>query len=213
MEDNNYGEYPVFNTEYYTTDKNIDDETYERRKAQNRAAQRAFRERKEGKLRELTIKLQNAEKEREKLEIQLKQLREKNVKLGMENQMLLSGGGSISISPVNDINDNRNDNRNDNIMFKFPTKKEFINKSVDLSQHDSSNSNILIGQSYEINDEKLLTISAIWDYLVEFKQLNEDVEINISKIMEELRGKEECHGFGPAYKLSLVNEIIIRHVM
>ena len=213
MEDNNYGEYPVFNTEYYTTDKNIDDETYERRKAQNRAAQRAFRERKEGKLRELTIKLQNAEKEREKLEIQLKKLREKNVKLGMENQMLLSGGGSISISPVNDINDNRNDNRNDNIMFKFPTKKEFINKSVDLSQHDSSNSNILIGQSYEINDEKLLTISAIWDYLVEFKQLNEDVEINISKIMEELRGKEECHGFGPAYKLSLVNEIIIRHVM
>ena len=213
MEDNNYGEYPVFNTEYYITDKNIDDETYERRKAQNRAAQRAFRERKEGKLRELTIKLQNAEKEREKLEIQLKKLREKNVKLGMENQMLLSGGGSISISPVNDINDNRNDNRNDNIMFKFPTKKEFINKSVDLSQHDSSNSNILIGQSYEINDEKLLTISAIWDYLVEFKQLNEDVEINISKIMEELRGKEECHGFGPAYKLSLVNEIIIRHVM
>ena len=210
MEDNNYGEYPVFNTEYYTTDKNIDDETYERRKAQNRAAQRAFRERKEGKLRELTIKLQNAEKEREKLEIQLKQLREKNVKLGMENQILLSGGGSISISPVND---NRNDNSNDNIMFKFPTKKEFINKSVDLSQHDSNNSNILIGQSYEINDEKLLTISAIWDYLVEFKQLNEDVEINISKIMEELRGKEKCHGFGPAYKLSLVNEIIIRHVM
>lgn len=207
MEDNNYGEYPVFNTEYYTTDKNIDDETYERRKAQNRAAQRAFRERKEGKLRELTIKLQNAEKEREKLEIQLKQLREKNVKLGMENQILLSGGSSsISISPVSD-------NRNDNIMFKFPTKKEFINKSVDLSQHDSSNSNILIGQSYEINDEKLLTISAIWDYLVEFKQLNEDVEINISKIMEELRGKEKCHGFGPAYKLSLVNEIIIRHVM
>lgn len=210
MEDNNYGEYPVFNTEYYTTDKNIDDETYERRKAQNRAAQRAFREREEGKLRELTIKLQNAEKEREKLEIQLKKLREKNVKLGMENQILLSGGSSsISISPVNDINDNRNDN----IMFKFPTKKEFINKSVDLSQHDSNNSNILIGQSYEINDEKLLTISAIWDYIVEFKQLNEDVEINISKIMEELRGKEKCHGFGPAYKLSLVNEIIIRHVM
>lgn len=209
MEDNNYGEYPVFNTEYYIKDKNIDDETYERRKAQNRAAQRAFRERKEGKLRELTIKLQNAEKEREKLEIQLKQLREKNVKLGIENQMLLSGGSNISISPLNDINDNINDN----IMFKFPTKREFINKSVDLSQHDSNNSNILIGQSYEINDEKLLTISAIWDYLVEFKQLNEDVEINISKIMEELRGKEECHGFGPAYKLSLVNEIIIRHVM
>ena len=207
MEDYNYGEYPVFNTEYYITDKNIDDETYERRKAQNRAAQRAFRERKEGKLRELTIKLQNAEKEREKLEIQLKQLREKNVKLGMENQILLSSSGSsISISPVSD-------NRNDNIMFKFPTKKEFINKSVDLSQHNSSNSNILIGQSYEINDEKLLTISAIWDYLYEFKQLNEDVEINISKIMEELRGKDKCHGFGPAYKLSLINEIIIRHVV
>ena len=48
-----------------------------KRKAQNRAAQRAFRERKESKLKELEAKLLASEEERQKLLDELEQIKSK----------------------------------------------------------------------------------------------------------------------------------------
>lgn len=232
-----------------------EEEIHQRRKAQNRAAQRAFRERKEGKLKELSGKLKEAELLREKLESQLNDLKEKNLLLDMENQMLqkrqqhiqfqqtipsstfesttinfdkspLTNSDSNNNNNININNSSNNSNNNSNkglgfneiLSFKFPntTKCDFIDGTIDWESHGRSNESEIyankIGESYKHENEKVLTISAIWDYLVEFTNLNEDYTIDIPGIMSELRGKEVCHGFGPAYPLNLVNEIILKYI-
>ena len=219
-----------------------EEELYQRRKAQNRAAQRAFRERKEGKIKELSNRLQDAEESRERLEKQLSELRERNKRLNMENQMLqkqqqfqqqsqtfqpvkddaysspgagadVSGGGGGDESGLVDGLDIQ-----DILSFKFPntSKYEFINGTIDWNSHGHGNESgyhaSKIGESYRHDSSKLLTISAVWDYLVEFANLNEEYKLDIPGIMNELRGKEVCHGFGPAYTLQLVNDIVCRHI-
>lgn len=215
-----------------------EDEVYQRRKAQNRAAQRAFRERKEGKLKELSNKLEKAEIARLNLEKQLNELKQKNMVLDMENQILqkqkeqqqyfTESSNSINNknnnkSPYSNIEESYSSNTeisdaNKVLSFKFPNtnKCDFIEGTIDWALHGQENmskqySNI-IGESYEYEEEKVLTISAVWDYLVEFTELNSEISLDIPGIMTELRGKEICHGFGPAYPIALVNGIIQKHV-
>lgn len=242
---------PTSNTSYSSPDgaatvKNgttgpSEEELYQRRKAQNRAAQRAFRERKEGKIKELSSRLQDAEVSRERLEKQLSELRERNKRLNMENQMLQKqqqfqqqsqtfqpvqddaytspgareGGGGVG---GNDHGLADGLDIQDILSFKFPntSKYEFIEGTIDWSSHGQENESgyhaSKIGESYRHDSNKLLTISAVWDYLVEFANLNEEYTLDIPGIMNELRGKEVCHGFGPAYALQLVNDIVCRHI-
>lgn len=217
-------------------------ELYQRRKAQNRAAQRAFRERKESKLKELSNKLKQAEMEREKLERQLAELKQKNKILDIENQILQKQ------KAVDSSNTSSNSEyRHDRIVFKnedgtkninwspstignnidaidkvisytFPStnKRDFIDNTIDWSKHGTNNRSNTesekLGQSYSVNDEKVLTISAVWDYLVEFSKLNPSLNLDMANIMKDLRGKEVCHGYGPAYPIGLINEIIERNV-
>lgn len=208
-----------------------EEELYLRRKAQNRAAQRAFRERKEGKLKELSGKLEVAEKARLQLEKELDDIKQKNILLGMENQYLQQSKSSIgntSITSQNSITSSSSPQLNDKLnttntqlqqQFKFPsaTKSDFILGTIgasNLSKHqltetDLANDSFKVGSSYEIKEQRVLTISAVWDYLMEFLTLNEDLDVDVSVIMVNLRGKEVCHGFGPAYPLDLVNQIIM----
>lgn len=200
-------------------DQPTEEELYQRRKAQNRAAQRAFRERKEGKLKELSGQLANAESAREKLEKQLEELKQKNLMLDLENKILQQQQDGQLI----DENEKRiylNAAEAKSILsFKFPStgKRDFIEGTIDwTARGDADKSRIeagKLGYSYENEDgEKVLTISAVWDYLVEFSKLNDNVVLNIPEIMMELRGQEKCHGFGPAYPLTAVNEIIVQHI-
>lgn len=220
-----------------------EEDLYQRRKAQNRAAQRAFRERKEGKLKELSGKLKSAELEREKLERLLEELKQKNQQLDLENKLLQrqqfqpqsqsshsinnlgeglnglenSAMGSVNKSPFT-ATSTVEETTEKLLLFKFPntTKCDFIAGTIDWARHGRDDSSALeaskVGQSYEIDNEKVLTISAVWDYLVEFTALNGEYELDIPGIMTELRGKEMCHGFGPAYPLGVVNNIILDHV-
>lgn len=207
-----------------------DEELYQRRKAQNRAAQRAFRERKEGKLKELSNKLQEAEASREMLEKQLNDLKEKNLMLDMENQMLQQQKEQqkLSLNSINNLNSLLMKGSNtptstietnelqEILSFKFPctSRTDFIDGTIDWGAHGGKREigTTSMGESYNYENEKVLTISAVWDYLVEFTKLNDDYSVDIPGIMDELRGREVCHGFGPAYPIHLVNDIILRHL-
>jgi AP-1-like transcription factor len=217
-----------------TSNGPTEEELYQRRKAQNRAAQRAFRERKEGKLKELSGKLKDAEVEREKLEKILNELKQKNQQLDMENKLLQKQRSQSQQGNSSNILDNSltasmnkspfttnstvEESSEKVLLFKFPntTKCDFIAGTIDWSRHGRGDDSALeaskFGHSYEIENEKVLTISAVWDYLVEFTALNDDYELDIPGIMDELRGKEKCHGFGPAYPISLINSIIMNHI-
>lgn len=191
---------------------------YQRRKAQNRAAQRAFRERKDTKIRELADKLDAAEQQRQRLERELEQMKQHNAMLDVENQMLLEAqqaqgaANSISNTPPSTLSPS--------FGVSAPAKTDFIISTLgpqEMSVHGITPEQIQSqaskpGPSYVRDDEKLLTISAVWDYIMEFTNLNEDIHIDISRVMDRLRGNEVCHGFGPAYPLRLINEILMESI-
>ncbi|QPG74698.1 hypothetical protein FOA43_002031 [Brettanomyces nanus] len=183
--------------------KLTDNQLYQRRKAQNRAAQRAFRERKEGKLRELSAKLDMAESEKRELQKQLQDLKQKNSMLDMENKLLHKD----STSPPQHLSPS-------NGSFAFPqfTREKFIEGSVDMNKH-IWNDDMLGSKRYDVDHTSLLTASAVWDYLVEFGKMNEEIEVDIPGIMNDLKGKEVCHGYGPAYSLGLVTATLKKHII
>lgn len=69
-----------------------DEDIVTKRKAQNRAAQRAFRERKEARVRELEQKLSESEKEKKRLFFENERLKKENTVIATENQVLLATG-------------------------------------------------------------------------------------------------------------------------
>jgi len=200
-------------------------ELYQRRKAQNRAAQRAFRERKEGRLRDLSEQLSAVQAEKEKLQRQLEEMKQRNMFLDMENKFLQERGyfagkdGTVqsAISPITATDTSGSNSSTSppsaNGSFVFPefTKEKFINGSINMDKHTWVKDQ-LRSKTYEVDNAAVLTVGAVWDYLVEFAKMNDDINIDIPGVMKDLRGKEVCHGFGPAYKLRLVNETLRHHI-
>ncbi|GMM28513.1 Yap3 protein [Martiniozyma asiatica (nom. inval.)] len=191
----------------------------QRRRAQNRAAQRAFRERKEGKLKELGDKLALAEEQRLKLEKELNEIKQRNILLDLENQFLQqqSDKGTTTTNSTSPMSEHITQPDTSNFQFPSKQKSDFILGSIDYQKHNILPENILessqyVGESYQHEEDKVLTISAVWDYIMEFSNLNENITVDVPGIMLQLKGKEVCHGFGPAYPIGVINDIIMDNV-
>ncbi|KGU06729.1 fluconazole resistance protein 3 [Candida albicans P87] len=186
-----------------------EEELQMKRKAQNRAAQRAFRERKESKLKELEAKLLASEEERQKLLDELEQIKKQNISIATENEILKHNGmGNIN----NDvqIGNLSSYGRLQVDKFNFPkTQKDFIEHVLQGTNHQLKDENK--DKVYNDNQgHKLLALGAVWDYL-QIKAEEADLDFNsidFNDVMEKLKGNEKCHGYGPAYPLELVNEAI-----
>lgn len=165
-----------------------------RKKAQNRAAQRAFRERKEAKLKELERKLMESEQNRESLLKEVEQLRRQNLEINTENKLLLEKGGSSLPSKV--LSDPLKD------KFTFPTEDEFFSSIV--SNHGYPVKKLSLHYQNE-QGKKLLTVPATWEYL---HRLSDEQDFDIYFVMENLKGKEVCHGHGPAYLKEVIDELV-----
>lgn len=206
----------------------LEEELLLKRKAQNRQAQRAFRERKETRLKDLQSKLDQSEQERQQLLDQLACIRQQNISITTENQMLKnsqSQDDSTSNYSSNLSNSNRkssvssslyyDNNRIKNHKFNFPTTEQhFIDGLISGTGHSIENRDIRITYDSPENGAKLLGIGAVWDYLLLKAEENEiDAEnIDIKAIMTKLRGHEICHGYGPAYPLDLVEMSFVSQV-
>ncbi|ODV60441.1 uncharacterized protein ASCRUDRAFT_36130, partial [Ascoidea rubescens DSM 1968] len=87
--------------------------------------------------------------------------------------------------------------------------------------HDNlslSKNNKLIYNSID-GSEKLLSIAAVWDYLIQFETLNSDIlnnqlnlDLDFLQIINNLKGNEKCYGLGPAYPLSKINQTIVAYL-
>ena len=209
-------------TKKHARKKLSNQELYQRRKAQNRAAQRAFRERKEGKLRDLSEQLSAVQAEKEKLQRQLEEVKQRNMFLDMENKFLQEKGHFMNKDGVTQATASPTDasgstssgspqSANGSFVFPKYTREKFINGSVDMGKHTWGKDKFR-SKTYEVDNAAVLTVGAVWDYLVEFAKMNEEISIDMPGVMSDLRGKEVCHGFGPAYKLRLVNETLQRHI-
>lgn len=181
-----------------------EEELYLRRKAQNRALQRLFRERKESKLKDLSTKLSKTELEKERLLKELENLRKQNTVLLTENQVLLKSGSitTSSSSPVaTDLLDN--------VEFSFPiNKKMFISDLVSNTEHDLKKAYTYDTLIYQHEGNKMLSVGAVWDYLHQYSSNHEELEIDIGKVMNYLKGSEKCHGYGPGFSIDVVKALI-----
>ncbi|KAI5964165.1 FCR3 [Candida pseudojiufengensis] len=171
-----------------------------KRKAQNRAAQRAFRERKETKLKELETKLLQSEEERQRLIDQLDSIRKQNLSITSENDFLRNNDGSHIMPHTNVTTIDK---------FNFPqNQQEFIAHIMKDSGHTYDETKV--NAVYNQEGEKLLALGAVWDYLqIKAEEANLDSSsIDFTEVMSKLKGNERCHGYGPAYSLNLVNKVI-----
>lgn len=177
-----------------------------KRKAQNRAAQRAFRERKETKLKELETKLLQSQEERQKLMDQLDLIRRQNISILTENEILRSNGTNYAENP--------REHRVPPVATKFYFPKnedDFIATMVGGTSHDVQPQYLhKVYDSPGHPGDKTLGIGALWDYLlIKAEEMGlEEGSMDILEIMTKLRGNERCHGFGPAYSLDLVDQVI-----
>lgn len=184
-----------------------EEELAKKRKAQNRAAQRAFRERKETKLKDLEIKLLQSEDERQKLLQQLDQIRQHNLTMQTENQLLRSGNDAPS-HHIGLYAEHANRGAN---KFTFPQNpREFVESLYAGTSHKIKDETY--NKIYEEPDEpgkKVLAVGAVWDYLqIKAEQPEYEGKLDCYEVMLKLKGSEKCHGFGPAYPLELVDKAI-----
>lgn len=162
------------------------------KRAQNRAAQRAFRERKETRLKELEQELLESERHRKKLDDELEELRKVNLEMSAENRMLLEQGM---------LGDNGAQGKH----YAFPQESDCEHsKSLHETKRYHSNFIQTQGHYYDESGKEVLTINATWDYL---HKLSEQMEFNVTAVLDCLKGSEVCHGFGAAYPRSLVDQL------
>lgn len=156
-----------------------------RRKAQNRAAQRAFRERKEQRFKKLEAQLTESEEERNRLKQELELLRRENEIIASRKQSA-PGPAPPVVQAVP----------------TFPSAEYYVSSLT--AGHDSKGPKDTY-VVYEDNDDTMMGAGAVWQYLVEHERAD---DIDFQAVMEYLKPLAVCGGFGPVFRLSDVSKAI-----
>lgn len=196
-----------------------EEELKARKKLQNRAAQKAFRERKDNKMKQLEEKLIATETNRQELLKEIEELRKLNMEVNTENKILLQKHNDISENDNNNNNDSNSD-KNTNSNFSFPTEDEFfetmvidsikndVNDKVFKHEDGTINEQSFIRENIHFTDEsgkQFFTVPATWDYLSELQEI-EDFDVYF--VMQSLKGKQVCDEHGPSYPKSLIDKFV-----
>lgn len=160
------------------------DDAKERKKAQNRAAQKAFRERKEIRLRELEEKLEESEENRRELTEKIKFLKQQN----QQQSNMYYHDGLHNISPQ---------------TYTFPSQREFYDTLVAKEIHGELKENE--DRYLDDSGKETLPIAAAWEYL---HDLLSHKDFDIYAVMQSLQGREVCHGHGAAYPKALIDRVV-----
>ncbi|KAJ5960495.1 uncharacterized protein N7479_007645 [Penicillium vulpinum] len=173
-----------------------------KRKAQNRAAQRAFRERKEQHVRDLEDKVSNLKQASDTLQADNERLKRELARYTTENEILRAtsqhpnhGNASANANPEPTVT---------GPMKYTPTDfhDTFMPEGPDT--HRSPQHRLLVCPT---TGEKLLDARATWD-LIQKHELYERGQLDIGDITERLKGMSQCDGQGPAFKEGQVRKAI-----
>ncbi|KAF7533050.1 hypothetical protein G7054_g7416 [Neopestalotiopsis clavispora] len=177
---------------------NSDDEdmtpAQSRRKAQNRAAQRAFRERKERHVKELEAKVAALEAAQQQTSTENDQLKRDLQKMSTENEVLratsnMSQNGSMS--PAS------NPPTTTGPMRFNPT--DFYSDL--LANHTNKTPSHRVVESE--TGERLLAAGATWDLIVNHAAFKKGL-VDVGDVSERLKSKARCDGQGPVFEESEV---------
>ncbi|KAI9041169.1 putative bZIP transcription factor (Fcr3) [Aspergillus affinis] len=168
-----------------------------KRKAQNRAAQRAFRERKERHVRDLEDKLNSLEEESNTLLADNERLRRELAKFTTENEILRATSGSASRS---------NNPPDSGPITTGPLRyspTDFYSNIVPNGEPVRRHRVLVCSET----GEKLLDVSTTWEYIQNHELFKHGL-VDIAQVAEKLKGRAQCDGQGPAFRESQVRTAI-----
>ncbi|KAG0668112.1 hypothetical protein C6P43_004325, partial [Kluyveromyces marxianus] len=201
-----------------------EEEQIRRKRAMNRAAQKAFRERKEARVKQLEQQLKDSERDREQLLSELEDLRKHNIEMHAENRILLQTksagvpgvpgvGQSIPLPLAQGLGQGQGISQSIPqglgpgtcpTKFTFPSKRDFVEELIDLQDqtYDAETVSRTQPVNYSHDGQEMMTISATWEYL---HKVSERIDFDLSLVMCKLKGKQVCHGKGPSFYKSDVD--------
>lgn len=184
-----------------------------RRKAQNRAAQRAFRERKERRVRELEQKLNDLQAQSMTLHADNERLKRELAKVATENEILRATSSSAENQSDSTNNSPRADGDDDNEKSSSSTTINGPKKWVALDVRSKYLADFKTGNlPHRIvlcaeTGERLLDTKATWD-LIQSHPLFQKGLVDIGDVSERLKRITKCDGQGPAFEEGKVRKII-----
>ncbi|EXJ77921.1 hypothetical protein A1O3_09080 [Capronia epimyces CBS 606.96] len=184
-----------------------------KRKEQNRAAQRAFRERKERHLKELEAKLNRLQHQSVALNGENERLRRELARMATENEILRATSGPASNGPTPFLE------QPDELVGPLGFVPTDRLHSKDHSPADSTGSTFEPGSKYaqfgtpraipvdrETGDQ-LLGAGATWDY-IQAHELFRNGLVDVGDVCERLKKMARCDGQGPIFLESDIRKAI-----
>ncbi|KXG48752.1 bZIP transcription factor, bZIP-1 [Penicillium griseofulvum] len=172
-----------------------------KRKAQNRAAQRAFRERKEQHVRQLEDKVNSLEQASDSLQADNERLKRELARYTTENEILRA---------TSQANRHVSSNENPEPTVTGPMKyspTDFYATFMPEGGSGTPRSPHHRLTVCPITGERLLDAGATWE-LIQKHELFERGGLDIADITERLKGMSQCDGQGPAFKEGQVRRAI-----
>ncbi|KAG9244565.1 hypothetical protein BJ878DRAFT_63621 [Calycina marina] len=155
-----------------------------RRKAQNRAAQRAFRERKEKHVKDLETKLAAMERKSSNVSEENERLRLQLQKAATENKILKAASGTRAGSEaVPDAG----------LIRYSPT--DFYTEVLHEHENKVPSHRIVTSE----NGDRLLAVGATWDYIIKHPLYTKGM-VDVGNVSVRLKQVAKCDGQGPVFQ-------------
>ncbi|CAL8576101.1 AP-1-like transcription factor [Xanthoria parietina] len=174
-----------------------------RRKAQNRAAQRAFRERKERHVKDLEGKLNNITSQNNSLLAEIERLRRENEKFATQNEILQATATPLS------MNHNR-PGFNGHVTHPASPAAGPMHFSPMTSHHvvSSPRERIVSPSPHRIDflpstGERVYGTGATWDFIQNHELFRQGI-VDIALVSQRLQQHAICDGGGPAFAESAI---------
>jgi AP-1-like factor len=175
-----------------------------RRKAQNRAAQRAFRERKERHVKELETKLSALESSTHSLQSDNERLKAALQRARTENEILRATSGHASASPPPPVSASY-PSPGAHLLLEEEEKDDLYNVQP-LSNGSVINAADREHSRQQARDKEVPAAKA-WD-LIQSHTLVKQGLVDVADVCERLKGSAKCDGHGPVFEESAIWQAI-----
>ncbi|EGS22737.1 uncharacterized protein CTHT_0012120 [Thermochaetoides thermophila DSM 1495] len=174
-----------------------------RRKAQNRAAQRAFRERKERHVKDLENRVQQLEQAQQEALSENERLKRDLQKISTENEILKATTSMVAAS-AGSPNSNAAPTTTGPMQYS-PT--DFYSNVLQSHANKTPSHRIVLSE----NGERLLAAGATWEFIINHELFKKGL-VDLAKVSEILRPQAKCDGQGPVFEERAIVEAIQQSV-
>lgn len=166
-----------------------------RRKAQNRAAQRAFRERKERHVKDLESRLQKVQQKEQETALENERLKKDLQKISTENEILRA----TTQNPVSP-GSNSTPTTTGPMLYN---PADFYSNVLQGHQNQTPSHRIVTSD----DGEKLLAAGATWEMIISHQLFKQGL-VDVGEVSARLRPQAKCDGQGPVFEERAIMEAI-----